>query len=113
MERKIKKYERLLIKLMSNYIQERSPRKGFNYQLITDTKNHHFQVIRNGWDDDLLIHQLIFHFEVKADNKIWLWVNQTDIDVGQVLQLQGVPNSDIVLGFFPPYMREWSDYAVA
>jgi hypothetical protein len=113
MERKIKKYERILIKMLSDYIAKRSNRKDFVYQLVTDTKHHHFQVIRQGWEEDLLIHQFVFHFEVKTDGKIWLWANKTDIDVGQELRLQGVPNSDIVLGFFPPYMREWSDYAVA
>jgi hypothetical protein len=112
MDRKIKKYERFLRTLLTNYVAERATRKDSTYQLVIDNKNHHLQVIRNGWDDDRLIHHFIFHFEIKSDGKIWIWVNKTDMDLGQELRLKGIPNSDIVLGFHPPYLRDLSDYAV-
>lgn len=37
----------------------------------------------------------------------------TEIDIGKELTDKRVPHSDIVLGFFSPKMREYTDYAVA
>ena len=45
--------------------------------------------------------------------KIWVQQNMTDLDLDRVFREHGVPNTDIVLGFLSPKMREYSDYAVA
>ena len=45
--------------------------------------------------------------------KIWIQQNMTEIDLGEELVKMGVPKSDIVIGFLPPEVREYSEYAVA
>ncbi|MGB8690593.1 MAG: element excision factor XisI family protein [Microcoleus sp.] len=47
------------------------------------------------------------------DGKIWIQQNGTEIDLGQELVNIGVPKSDIVVGFHPPYMRQFTDFAVS
>ena len=55
---------------------------------------------------------MLIHMDI-INGKIWAQRNSTEIDLGAVLTGQGVPKSDIVIGFFTPKMREYSDYALA
>lgn len=52
------------------------------------------------------------HFDI-IDGKIWIQNNMTEWDVGEMLEEQGIPKSDIVLGFLKPSTRAFTDYAVA
>ena len=113
MVRKVKKYERILKEFLSEYINDRKSRRDSVYQFITDAEHHHYQVIRNGWDGDRFIHHIVFHFEIKDDAKIWVWVNNTDIELLHELLLLGVPDTDVVVGFYPPSLREMSNLVAA
>lgn len=113
LSRKIGKYSRLVKTLLTEYVAERAHRKDLNYQLLIDPVHRHYQVILNGWQAEQFVHRILFHLEVKADAKIWIWVNKTEIDIGTLLALQGVPFTEIVLGFYPVHLRELSDYAVS
>jgi hypothetical protein len=106
MVRRIKRYERLIREMLTDFVEERANRTDSTYQLITDTEHHHYQVIRNGWDGDKFIHHIVFHLEIKSDSKIWIWVNKTDIAIDEDLMDEGVPAEDIVVGFYPSYLRE-------
>ena len=113
MVRRIKKYERIISDMLTTYVNERAERKDSTYQLIIDTVHHHYQVIRNGWDNDRFIHHIVFHFEIKADGKIWIWVNKTDVEIDADLIQEGVFPADIVVGFYPAYLRELSNSIAA
>ncbi|EDX77518.1 XisI protein [Coleofasciculus chthonoplastes PCC 7420] len=52
------------------------------------------------------------HLDIK-DNKIWIQQNVTEIDIGQELVDLGVLKEDIVVGFHPPYMRQFTEFAVS
>jgi len=52
------------------------------------------------------------HFDI-INGKIWVQQNGTEWEVGDMLEAQGVPKHDIVAGFLPPELREYSTYAVA
>ncbi|MEN9613583.1 MAG: hypothetical protein RLZZ628_4397 [Bacteroidota bacterium] len=113
LNRKTKKYSRLVQLFLTQYVAERAHRKDLNYQLLIDPLHRHYQVILNGWQAEKFIHRILFHLEVKPDAKIWIWVNQTEIDIGLEFGLQGVPFTDMVLGFYPEHLRALSDYAVS
>jgi len=44
---------------------------------------------------------------------VWLLANNTDILVAQELLKPGIPASDIVIAFIPPYARQHSGFAAA
>ena len=113
MVRKLKKYENTVLSILNEYLENRKNHPIFEYQLITDTLHKHYQVVRPGWDNTLFIHQIILHFQIKEDEKIWLWVNKTEVEVDTVLMKNGVSASDIVIGFQSKMMRELSGYALA
>ncbi len=47
------------------------------------------------------------------DGKIWIQYNGTEFDIAQELRDKGVPASDIVIGFHPPYIRSQTIYSAA
>ena len=51
------------------------------------------------------------HFDIK-DDKVWLQWNGTEEEVGERLVKMGIPQHDIVVGFHPPYIRKYTDYAL-
>ena len=65
-----------------------------------------------GWDKDEFIHDCPIHLDI-INGKIWIHWNMTEIDLAKELENNGVPKSDIVIGFLSPEIREYSDYAVA
>jgi hypothetical protein len=80
--------------------------------LIADSQHQQYQIVRTGWDDTLFIHQVVLHFQIKENDKIWIWVNKTEVEVDQALLIRGVLPTDIVIGFQSKLMRELSGYAV-
>ncbi len=112
---KVKKYRQILQEVLHEYTLDKSgyPQpQEIETQLLFDTKNDHYQVLRVGWRNRSQIFSVIFHFDIK-DEKIWLQQNISDYDIVGDIEAKGVPKSDIVLAFHSPQMRQFTGYAVA
>ncbi len=111
----IKKYEQIIINWLNDYAQEWSEIKdSFEIQVINDTLHHHYQIISSGWERGVFRHTILFHFQIKPDGKVWLLVNNTDILVTDQLAERGIPKSEMVIGFQPPFVRQhMTEYAVS
>lgn len=109
---KIARYQKLLENLL---IEEADSRQipGIEFQVITDEKHHQYQLVETGWHEKQYIHQVLFHFQIKPDGKVWLLVNQTDRLVAEELVGRGIPASDLVIGFHPASVRPFTGFAVA
>lgn len=70
-------------------------------------------MFETGWYYNHYIHSVIFHFQIKANGKIWLLFNNYDILVADELMKRGVPASDIVLGFQSEKVRLYTGFATA
>ena len=80
-------------------------------ETIFDTQRDRYLILQLGWKRDRWIHHCKMHLEIRNE-KIWIFANSTEHPLALELVELGVPKQDIVLGFHPPYMREWSDYGV-
>lgn len=110
---KIEKYRKIIL----DYFQEKASIKAANLPdcenvVVTDTLQNHYQLLTMGWNGSRYIYALSFHLDIAQDGKIWIRANWTDIDIADVLVKLGVPKSDIVIGFYPEYAREETEYAV-
>ena len=112
MDKKIKKYQRILETFLSEEANSKTIPE-IEFQVVADERNNHFQLVETGWYDKRFIHSVIFHFHIKPDGKVWLLANNTDMLVAEDLVKRGVPASDIVLGFHPAYIRQHTGFAVA
>ncbi len=101
-----------VIDLLQEWLPEQRSGPGDvrNY-LIADKEQHHYQLLRMGWNGRRHIFDPLLHFDI-IDEKIWLQANNTDVDVGEDLVRAGVDRQDIVLGLQPPFMRPHTEYGV-
>ncbi|NES78196.1 MULTISPECIES: XisI protein [Okeania] len=101
--------------LIQKILTEHSVNNGKNnteIQLLFDTKRHHYQVLNIGWKEQKRIYGVIIHVDLR-DNKIWIQRDGTEIGIANQLITAGVPKKDIVLGFYAPYKRSLTEFAVS
>ena len=104
-----------IITVMDGYITEHANSESLrelHYEKIIDTQNLHFQLIRLGWKDRQRIFNLIFHVDI-IDNKIWIQDDNLEYSVAERLTEQGIAKKDIVLAYFTPSHRQYTEYAVS
>lgn len=110
---KIKKYESIILMFLQDYAKTTlANAEHLETQVIADTKNHHYQLVRTGWLKNEFIHHCIFHFDIKGE-KIWIQQNNTELQLADELIKHGVPSSDMVLGFQPESIRPYTGFATA
>jgi hypothetical protein len=109
---KIMEYRRHIQQILKQYQAHQPASKEVTVQLITDTAHDHYQVYYVGWQNDRRVHGCLLHLDI-CDGKVWIQYNGTEESVADKLVEMGVPKEDIVLGFYPAYYRELTDYAVS
>jgi hypothetical protein len=112
MDNKIEKYQKIIEEFLTLEANDRQY-PDIELQVVTDTKHNHYQLAEVGWDDKYYVYRILFHLDIKPDGKVWLAANNTDVLVAEELVKRGIPASDIVLGFQPPYVRPHTGFAVA
>jgi hypothetical protein len=73
---------------------------------VFDRQTNRYQLLCQGWGtgEKRIFHPII-HIEI-IDGKVWIQHNQSDTDVGEALCDRGIPKSQMVLGLYPPSLRE-------
>lgn len=115
MDKSLTKYQQIVMDLLRHYANLPAISVGdeqVEEQLILDTEHDHYQILAIGWENDKRVYYPVFHIDIK-DGKLWVQEDATDFDLVNELERRGIPPSDIVLAFQPPYKRALSGYAVA
>jgi hypothetical protein len=108
------KYPQILTDYLQKLAGERNNATGntFEYQVITDVPGGHFQLVCMGWSGYKFVYQVLIHFDLKLDGKVWVQQNNTEILLDRDLGELGIPKTHIVPGFRPEGMREMGGFAV-
>ena len=77
-----------------------------------DDERGQYLAVRVGWDGKRRFRQIVLHIRLHA-GKIWIETDDTEDGFATELLKAGVPNTDIVLAFHPPHLRQYTDFAVA
>jgi len=109
---KLQTYRTIIQEFLGHYGSYKPSHGEIEIQTLFDEKNDHYQVLGVGWDRKERIYGVSIHLDIK-DGKIWLQLNNTEVDVCQELVERGVAKDDIVIGFQPPFLRQYSGYAIA
>ena len=109
---KIKKYQDILVEYLEDYAKTVKPKNlpDVDAYVIADRKNNHFQFLRIGWQGQYHVFSAILHFDIK-NGKVWVQQNNTERDVVDVFMEKGIPKEDIVMGFHPPNVRKYTEFA--
>jgi hypothetical protein len=104
-------YRTIIKQLLEHYATYKPSYGDIEIQTVFDAEHDHYQVVAIGWHKKNRIYSCSIHLDIK-DEKIWIQVNDTELDIAQKLFEQGIPKDDIVIGFHPPHLRQHSDYTV-
>ena len=80
--------------------------------VIVDANRNHFLLFNEGWDGKKRVHGCVTHVEIR-DGKLWIHYDGIEEGITQELLAAGIPKDQIVLAFYPPQVRQHTDYAVA
>jgi len=86
--------------------------EGLNTELICDESKGHYQLGQVGWDGRRRIDDIYLHVDV-YDDRVWIQHDGTDLPIAEAIAREGRPKSSIVLAFYPPELRQYTDYAAA
>lgn len=111
---KIEKYREVIQEVLTEYCQllDNTPDDETEVQTVFDTVRDHYQLVHVGFHGKQRQYGCLFHADIK-NGKIWIQHDSTDLGIGDQLLARGVPKSDIVLGYYTPIMRKFSEFAVA
>ena len=111
---KLEQYRELVEKVIHAHSQPDCMTNTDEYevQAIIDHANGHYQSGVMGWRGNKRIRGATIHIDLK-DGKFWIQYDGTEIGVANELVEMGVPKEDIVLAFYAPYRRQFTEFAVA
>jgi hypothetical protein len=108
---KLTHYRNCIRQLLQKYASYPYAYGEVENELILDGENDRYQLLRVGWENKHRVYGSVMHFDIR-DGKVWIQWNSTDRDVAQELVEMGIPKEDLVIGFHPPHLRQYSNYAV-
>jgi hypothetical protein len=108
---KLSKYRQIVREVLTEYTAVPLAYGDVRTQTIFDREQNRYQVMDIGWSNNRRIYECVLHLDI-IDEKIWVQQNMTELQIGRVLMSKGVAVEDIVLGFQPPYAREYSGFAI-
>ncbi len=80
-------------------------------ETIFDPEQDRYQLVYVGWRGAKRTYGVVLHVDI-IDGKIWIQQDGTEVGIANKLVELGVPKQDIVLGFDPPMMRHYTEFAV-
>lgn len=81
-------------------------------KLILDREHDNYLLLAIGWDGVKRVHGAVVHIEIR-DGKVWIQQDGTEEGVTDELLAHGIPADQIVLGFHPAALRQYTGLAVA
>lgn len=109
---KLDLYRKILQDLLSKHAKHLPSHGEIEPLPIADTENDNYLLIDLGWDKSGRVHAVAFHIRIKA-GKVWLEWDGTETGLTEELIEAGIPQEDIVLGFYRPERRALTGFAVA
>ncbi|MBV7331766.1 XisI protein [Chloroflexi bacterium TSY] len=111
---RIDKYSKLIRDALTAYssLLTKEPNPNYEVVLLFDDEHKQYMIRKIGWSDTKRIDYIPPHVALR-DGKIWIEEDWTEEGIATYFLEHGVPNNDIVLGFQPPIMRSYTEFAVA
>ena len=109
---RVDEYAKLIREILEGHAKIGYSHGDIQSYAIADSHQTHFMLIIVGWDGERRVHGCITHVQI-IDGKIWIQRDGIEDGITEELVEAGVPKSDIVLGFHPPYVRPHTGYAIS
>ena len=104
-------YRQIIEKTLTEYANIPYAYGEIQTEPIFDRINDHYLLVNVGWDHDRRVHGCLIHIDI-IDGKVWVQRDGTEEGIAGELEKAGIPKDQIVLGFRPPELRPYTEYAV-
>lgn len=112
LDAKLPRYREIIQRLLTEWAAIPYAVEGLRQYTVFDEPNDRYLVLSEGWLRNERRLSIILHVEL-LQGKVWLQADNTDAVFARKLEAEGIPKSDIVLGFRAPSQRPYTEYAVA
>ncbi len=109
---KRERYRLIVSHLIEEYASYQPSHGQIETEAIVDRAKDHYEVMHVGWDGSRRVHGSVVHIDIVND-KVWIQYDGTSRPVADELVAAGIPRADIVLGFHPVEVRQYTDFAVS
>lgn len=107
----VSRYRQVITRVL-NDLAEATGRQDLEVLPLYDTVNDNYLLVDAGWRGIERIHNIIVHLRIRND-KIWVEADNTDAEIVQQLLDSGISKAEIVLAFYSPQKRPFTEFAVA
>ncbi len=111
---KLIRYRQTIKNILTAYDERanRSSKKKYETCLIFDETHDHYLWMSVDWVKQKRINNTHVHIRIKNE-KIYIEEDWTEEGIATELLREGVPKEDIVLAFYDPETRKFTEFAVA
>jgi len=111
---KIEQYRNLIKRYLRDYkaMWSNAMPAGVEMIHLFDDETQNYLLLELGWTKKQYVRHIPLHVMLR-NHKIWIEEDMTEEGIATYFLQQGVPREDIVLGFQPPEMRPYTEFAVA
>ena len=109
---RLEQYRSIIEQVLTQRVNDLKDFPDLRDKTVFDRHSDCYLILREGWDGARRIHGPIISLEI-INGKVWLQADHTNLRIAERLEEAGVPKTDIVLGFQPPYVRPYTEYAAA
>ena len=108
----LERYRNIIEEALARHIFNSERDADLQDKTVFDRHSDSYLVLREGWEKGLRVHAVVAHIELR-NGKIWVQEDWTEHGVATDLEELGIPKTEIVLGFQPPDIRPFTEYATA
>jgi XisI protein len=109
---RVERYREIVRRLFEEYASYRPSHGQIDTEAIVDPQKDHYGVVHVGWDDRCRVHGCVVHVDI-INGKVWVQYDGTNRPIAEGFVAAGIPREDIVLGFQPPEIRPYTDFAAS
>lgn len=109
---KIARYRAILAQIIEQEARHRSASPDVEVCQICDDVHQHYQLLYLGWQATKRVFAPVIHLRIH-NGKIWVEHDGTEEGVTDTLLAAGIPRDEIVLAFYSPQKRPYTEFAVA
>ncbi len=107
---RVEEYAEILEKVINHYYGLYQRMSDTQTVRLIDNTAHHYQIIQTGWDR--LSRRIYTSLHLSIQNgKIYIHSDPTEEGIANVLTERGIPESDIILEYQAPTLRQYTPYA--
>jgi hypothetical protein len=105
-------YRQLIREIITEHTRVPYAYGDIQFETLFDSQSDRYILMILGWENGRRVHGCLIHVDI-IDGKFWIQRDGTEVGVANQLVEAGVPKDKIVLGFRPPEIRKYTEFAAA